>query len=67
MTEAKLKAEWKFLLGQTVGQPRTLQAVSAFDQLTARMHGAGIISFDEFMGAQHAIVAARTVARNLAA
>ena len=66
MTNAKLKSEWKMLLGQLIGQPRTLASVSAFDQLTSQMHGAGVISFDEFMGAQHAIVAARTVAKNLA-
>lgn len=67
MTDAELKTEWQFLLGQLVGQPRSLVAVSAFDQLTSGMYGTGILSFDEFMGAQHAIVAARTVAGHLAA
>lgn len=65
MTDAALKKEWQTLLGGLIGEPRNLESVSAFDQLTSQMHGVGILSFDEFLGAQHAITAARQVAKNL--
>lgn len=62
MTDAQLKSEWTTLLGGLIGERRSRRAVSEFDQLTSRMHGQGILSFDEFLGAQHCIVAARAVA-----
>lgn len=65
MSDAALKKEWQTLLGGLIGEPRSLKSVSALDQLTSQMHGAGILTFDEFLGAQHAITAARQVATNL--